>query len=145
MEVRGDPGVWGGATDVLMQGQTLRTSHSCIITLNTHTTPASSKAASLRPSLDTFVLMKHPHVLCVFLLNRTLVVKIFLINCHNYCDLLCPNEQPDGRIWCHICDPIVLIWLRVHLSTLCHLLCSQSVPKFLFFFVALLRVFIWLY
>lgn len=63
----------------------------------------------------------------VFLVNRMLVAKTFLINCHNYCDHFCPNEQPDGRIWCHICDPIILIWLWVRLSTLCCLLCSQSV------------------
>jgi len=43
----------------------------------------------------------------VFLVNSMLVVKTFLINCHNYCDHFCPNEQPDGRIWCHFCDPII--------------------------------------
>lgn len=85
----------------------------------------------------------------VFLLNRMLVGKTFLINCHNYCDHFCPNEQPDGRIWCHICDPIILIWLRVHLSTLCCLLCSQSVLnsstsspscEFLFDYIRLLNI-----
>lgn len=65
--------------------------------------------------------------LSVFLVRRMLVVKTFLINCHNYCDHFCPNEQPDGRIWCHICDPLILIWLSVRLSTLYHLLSPQSV------------------
>lgn len=62
-----------------------------------------------------------------FLVNGMMAAKTFLINCHNYCDHFCPNEQPDGRIWCHICVPLVLIWRRVHLSTLCCLLRSQSV------------------
>lgn len=43
----------------------------------------------------------------VFLANSMLVVKTILINCHNYCDHFRPNVQPDGRIWCHICDPII--------------------------------------
>lgn len=120
-----------------MQAKTFRNSHICVITCKNTPITQSKQLQRLTDCLRiSFCVCFFFPVsrLCipnfsVFLVNRMLVVKTFLINCHNYCDHFCPNEQPDGRIWCHICDPFILIWLRVHLSTLCCLLCSQSVLK----------------
>lgn len=66
-------------------------------------------------------------------------MKTFLINCHNYCDHFCPNEQPDGRIWCHICDPIINLALgpSEHIVPFAvFTICPQVVHVFSFFFGA---------
>lgn len=127
---RGAPGAGGraarrGSVNVMISiGATLGNPHVCALPSGNNPGGSGSKALRLPP----FVCSSAPVIPnAAFLVNGMMAAKTFLINCHNYCDHFCPNEQPDGRIWCHICVPLVLIWRRVHLSTLCCLLRSQSV------------------